>query len=92
MKKLILSLAMTITCILFISSCATVNPIAATSNPVGSKSGTATEIRIFFIPISEAGINNAAKNGDIKKVSYVDSRTQFLWPFFGKRKTVVYGE
>lgn len=83
---------MTITCILFMTSCATVRPIAATSNPIGTKSVTSTEIRVFGIPFTEAGINNAVKEGGIKKISYVDSRSQFLWPLFGKRKTVVYGE
>lgn len=83
---------MTLTCTLFLSSCATVSPVAATSNPVGTKVGVATEIRVFGIPVSEAGINHAVKNGNIGKITYVDSRTQLLWPLFGKRKTVVFGE
>lgn len=79
-------------CAVFLASCASVRPAGVTSNPVGSKKGEATELRVFGIPVSEAGVDRAAKKGGIKKISHVDQRTQFLWPLFGKSKTVVYGE
>ena len=92
MKKTFWSLVAAVVCTLSFSSCASVNPVAATSVPVGNKKGVATELRIFGIPFTEAGLDKAAKEGNIKKISHVESRTQFLWPAFGKRKTVVYGE
>lgn len=79
-------------CVAFFTSCASVRPVGISSNQVGSKKGEASELRVLFIPFSTAGIDRAAKQGGITKISHVDQRNQFLWPFIGKSKTVVYGE
>lgn len=92
MKKNIVKVAMFAVVATLFASCATVVPVTATSNPVGSKVGKATELRIVGIPFTEAGIDAAAKEAGIKKISHVEERTQLLWPIIGKRTTVVYGE
>ena len=92
MKKNIVKVAMFAIAATLFASCATVTPISATANPVGSKVGKATELRVVGIPFTEAGIDAAAKQAGIKKISHVEERTQFLWPIIGKRTTVVYGE
>ena len=79
-------------CAAFLTSCAMVRPAGVTSNPVGTKKGEAAEVRFLCIPFSTAGVDRAAKKGGITKISHVDQRRQFLWPLFGKSKTVVYGE
>ena len=59
-----------------LSSCAITLPVNATSNPVGSKVGTAKATGylgyIFFD--QDASIQTAAKNGGITKISTVDIR------------------
>lgn len=77
------------------ASCTSVAPLTATSNNVGSKCGTATETRIlgFFPFAGDHGINAAAKNGGIKKISHVDVETySLLGPVYTKTTTKVYGE
>ena len=55
------------------ASCSTTVPITATSNPVGNKCGEATCTRILgFGGSADVGINKAAKNGGITKISHVD--------------------
>lgn len=39
-----------------------------------------------------AGIEDAAKAGNITKISHVDVKTHPLFPLIGKKTTVVYGE
>ena len=92
MKKFFINCALMAGFVACLASCASVRPVGVTSNPVGSKRGEATEVRFLGIPFTEAGIDRAAANGGITKISHVDQRTQFLWPLFGKSKTVVYGE
>lgn len=66
-------------------SCELTQPIAATSNPIGSKVGTskATGILIFppFVGGGNAGIQKAAKEGNITKIGTVDYTQSFyiLW-------------
>ena len=80
-----------------VSSCVTIsNPIAATTNPVGSKCGVA-ESTIYLGTWSskgdENGIDQAAKNGGITKISHVDSYTKtYFWGLLIKQTTKVYGE
>lgn len=77
------------------ASCTSVTPFAATSNNVGAKCGTATESRILgFIPFAgDYGINTAAKNGGIKKISHVDvEKFNVLGYIYTKKTTKVYGE
>lgn len=77
-----------------LASCAMTTPITATSNPVGNKCGVAktTSILTFFGGSADCGINKAAKNGGITRISHVDSYTKSylgLVTIYGVR---VYGE
>lgn len=60
-----------------LSSCAMTVPVAATSNPIGSKVGTSTGSGFLGVLIfsPDTGIQQAAKNGGISKISTVD----FKW-------------
>ena len=94
MKFTLKALAAVAVCAL-VSSCA-IKPIAATSNPVGSKCGVAEStvyLGIWSSKGAENGIDQAAKNGGITKISHVDSYTQnILWGLVVKQVTMVYGE
>ena len=80
-----------------VSSCATIsNPVTATTNPVGSKCGVA-ESTIYLGTWSskgeENGIQQAAKNAGITKISHVDSYQKlYFWGLIIKQTTKVYGE
>lgn len=58
-----------------LASCATTTPITATSNPVGNKCGVAktTTVLTIFGGSADCGINKAAKNGGITRISHVDA-------------------
>ncbi len=68
--------------------------MAATSNNVGTKCGTASETRILgLFPFKgDHGIDAAAKNGGIKKISHVDVQEDNVLFLFQKTTTKVYGE
>ena len=75
-------------------SCATITrPIGATSNPVGNKVGVTETVKVLglFGGKDDAGINTAAKNGGITRISHMDAyqRNYILWVVYGVR---VYGE
>lgn len=74
-------------------SCASTRPIAATSNPVGNKVGVvkATKVLSIFGGKDDVGINSAAKNGGITRISHIDAfqKNYVLWSVYGVR---VYGE
>lgn len=74
MKKLI-KVALGCCMVLFATSCSTTTPIAATSNPVGNKCGIAkaTTVLTIFGGSADCGINKAAKNGGITRISHVDA-------------------
>jgi hypothetical protein len=94
MKKIFGLLAIA-TAVFAVSSCTSVAPVAATSNPVGSKCGVATETKILGIYPFEGdhGINKAAKEGGIRKISHVDVETySILGLLYTKTTTKVYGE
>lgn len=57
------------------ASCATTTPVTATSNPVGNKCGIAktTTVLSIFGGSADCGINKAAKNGGITRISHVDA-------------------
>ncbi len=88
MKKIIITLLMAFA----ITSCTVTTPIAATSNPIGSKVGTSTARRVCCIWVQpDASIQTAAKNGNITKISTVDiTRRRGLFIF--KIVTTVTGE
>ncbi|OJF75905.1 MAG: hypothetical protein BKP49_10185 [Treponema sp. CETP13] len=75
-KKLVV-LAGTLVIALALTACSTVAPVCATSNPVGSKVGEASTKTILNILIpfkQDSGIQAAAANGGISKISTVDTR------------------
>lgn len=74
MKKA-LKLFMACGLLLCATSCAKTYPGAVTSNPVGNKCGVAkaTTILGIFGGSSDCGINAAAKNGGITRISHVDT-------------------
>ena len=96
MKFTLKALAAVAVCAL-VSSCATISsPVTATSNPVGSKCGVA-ESTIYLGTWSSKGegngIEQAAKNAGITKISHVDTyRQNILWGLVIKQTTKVYGE
>ena len=96
MKFTLKALAAVAVCAL-VSSCATISsPVTATTNPVGSKCGVA-ESTIYLGPWSskgeENGIEQAAKNAGITKISHVDSYQKlYFWGLVIKQTTKVYGE
>ena len=96
MKFTLKALAAVAVCAL-VSSCATIsNPVTATTNPVGSKCGVA-ESTIYLGTWSSNGegngIEQAAKNAGITKISHVDTyRKNILWGLVIKQTTKVYGE
>lgn len=93
MKKLFGLVALTAT--LLLASCTSVMPLAATSNTLGSKVGEASTTMIFgVIPMSteaDIGIQKAAQNGGISKISTVDQKVKnyVLW---SEVTTVVTGD
>lgn len=93
MKKVIKSAAVAIVSVAMLSSCSTTTPIAATSNPVGNKCGQASTTRILgFGGSANIGINKAAKNAGITKISHVDYSTYSFLGIYSKYTTRVYGE
>lgn len=93
MKKTIKLAAVAIVSMVMFSSCSTTTPIAATSNPVGNKCGEASTTRILgFGGSANIGINKAAKNAGITKISHVDYSTYTFLGIYTKMKTRVYGE
>ena len=76
------------------ASCSVTTPVTATSNPVGHKCGVAqtTTVLTIFGGSADCGINKAAKNGGITRISHVDSYTKNylgIVTIYGVR---VYGE
>ena len=74
MLRKIKLIAVALSLVALMTSCALTLPVNATSNPVGSKVGTAKATGylgyIFFD--GDASIRTAAKNGGITKISTVD--------------------
>lgn len=77
-----------------LTSCVTYTPIAATSNPVGNKCGTASHwsFLLLFSGGANLGINKAAKEAGITSISHIDlKKTNFLG-IYNKTTLLVYGE
>lgn len=97
MKLTLKALAAVVVCSL-VSSCATISrPVTATTNPLGSKCGVAKSTVYLGLWSSkggaENGIDKAAKEAGITKISHVDSYVKSY--FFGiveEQITKVYGE
>ncbi|MCS6832820.1 MAG: TRL-like family protein [Flammeovirgaceae bacterium] len=92
MKKAILALAAL--AMLSLSSCSLTLPVAATSNPVGSKVGTSKATGFFGILFfnQDASIKEAAKNGGITKISTVDIKSGNILNLVVTYETIVTGE
>ena len=76
------------------ASCSATNPLAATSNPVGTKVGKASYPVILscLVFTGDASIDTAAKKAGIKKISHVDVKTTSILGIYGTTTTYVYGE
>ena len=93
MKKRYLFLLALVLASVLLAGCFT-TPVAATSNPVGSKTGSASCLYLFsVIPLGDwdTGVYKAAKNGGISRISTVDSKLQFFY-VLSIVTTVVTGE
>lgn len=80
-----------------LSSCATFsNPVAVTTNKFGSKCGEASSmiyLGLWSYKGAENGIDKAAKEAGITKISHVDSyTTNYFFGIVQKQTTKVYGE
>ena len=96
MKRTFKALAAVAICALF-GSCATISsPVAATGNPLGSKCGEAKStiwLGTFSTKGQENGIDKAAKEAGITKISHVDSyTTNYFFGIVMEQVTKVYGE
>lgn len=91
MKKIKLAVA-AIVMASALSSCTTILPVSATSNPLGTKRGTASALSIFgFFIAPDASIKTATENGGIKRISTVDHKITIIGPVM-IRETIVTGE
>ena len=69
-------------------------PTAVTSNALGTKVGQAEAISVLgVVAIGDAGIDKAAKQAGITKISHVDSYTKSYFGGIVMKQTIkVYGE
>lgn len=94
MKLKILVSAVVLSIVAFLSSCSLTMPVAATSNAVGSKVGTAKAtgyLGILFFD-ADASIKTAAKNGGISKISTVDVKMSNILGIIVSYETIVTGD
>ncbi len=85
---------MMIALVAVLSSCSLTMPVCATSNPVGSKVGTAKAtgyLGVLFFD-QDASIQKAAKKAGIKKISTVDVKSTSLLGIIVGYETIVTGE
>jgi hypothetical protein len=78
---------------MIMSSCSVTLPVNATSNEVGSKTGSAQTTSIFglFLDGGDASIRTAAKKGGISKISTVDFKSTNYLFIIGMYETIVTG-
>jgi len=92
-QKVVSVALIVVACMLW--SCSITTPVAATSNPIGSKVGSAksTSILGFFPDGGDMSIKKAAKNGGITKVSTVDFKQSMVFLYLiMSYETIVTGE
>ncbi len=94
MLKKIKSITALVAVVAMMASCALTLPVNATSNPVGSKVGTAkaTGYLGFLFLGQDASIQKAAKKGGISKISTVDIKMTNLLGLIVTYTTIVTGE
>ena len=94
LKKIFGMFAATLVFGALLSSCSITLPVTATSNPIGSKVGTATAtgyLGYIFLD-QDASIQTAAKNGGITKISTVDIKKTNTLNILTGYETIVTGE
>jgi len=94
MLKKITTITAIIAVVAMMSSCSLTLPVAATSNPVGAKVGTAKAtgfLGVLFFG-ADASIKSAAKNGGITKISTVDIKQGNVLGLIVTYETIVTGE
>jgi len=94
MFKLLKTIAAMTAVVAMLASCSLTLPVDATSNPVGSKVGTAKAtgyLGILFFN-ADASIQSAAKNGGITKISTVDVKHSSFLNIIVSYETIVTGE
>lgn len=70
-------------------------PLEATGNTISknAKVGTSSYTNILgAVTLGDGGINAAAKNGGITKISHIDRKNFSVLGIFAKYETTVYGE
>lgn len=94
MLKKIKTIAAVIAIAAMITGCSITLPVTATSNPVGSKVGTATATGFFgiFFFDADASIQTAAQNGGITNISTVDIKQGNILNLIVTYETIVTGE
>lgn len=94
MKKVLRNIVIAGAAAAMLASCSLTLPVAATSNPVGSKVGTATATGFFGILFfgADASIQTAAKNGNISKISTVDIKATNVLNILTNYECIVTGE
>lgn len=94
MLKKIKTIAAVIAIAAMITGCSITLPVTATSNPVGSKVGTATATGFFgiFFFNADASIQTAARNGGITNISTVDIKQGNILNLIVTYETIVTGE
>ena len=101
MKKTFFSLACAVAIALGMSSCAamgngtlyndTVEPCHVTANTLGSKVGQAQIVNIVGVALGDAGVQKAAKEAGITKVSHVDKKVWSILGVYSVTTYTVYG-
>lgn len=94
MKRLMYTVAVVATLAISFTACSITVPVAATSNPVGSKVGEATGtgyLGVLMLGI-DASVRTAAKNGGISKISTVDFKMTNLLGIIQTYTCIVSGE
>ena len=94
MKKVLRNIVVAGAAVAMLASCSLTLPVAATSNPVGSKVGTATATGFFGFLFfgADASIQTAAKNGNISKISTVDIKATNVLNILTNYECIVTGE
>jgi hypothetical protein len=104
MKKFFMFLGVT-AIVALMSSCSTLGagmvyegitvPHSVTSNTISDniKVGRSNHISVLgIVAVGDGGINAAAKNAGIKKISHVDEQKTSILGVYTKSETIVYGE
>jgi hypothetical protein len=101
MKKNIFSLVCAVAFAIGMTSCAamgngtlyndTVEPCHVTANTLGSKVGQAQIVNIVGVALGDAGVQKAAKEAGITKVSHVDKQVWSILGVYSVTTYTVYG-